>query len=329
MKRQGYLIDSIATLDNIALAVWKAKKGKESREEVITYLTAYDKNAEELRQQLLFGDVHLGELRYMTIFDPKKRIISISPFADRVMQHALMNVCHDNFENYQVSNSFASRKGKGVYAAIEQAQVYQRKYKWYLKMDMQKYFDNIEHNVLKEMLVRRFKDKRLLNVFDTIINHYSVTHSRGLPIGNLTSQYFANHYLAVADHYLIKQLRTTSFVRYMDDVVVWGNDKTDLLKLRDAYVSFVEKELLLVLNPVCVNETIRGVTFCGYRIFAKCKLLSKVSKRRFLTKNKEYALCLDRDDWSEENYQRHIIPLLAFVKKADSYGLRKRIYQGG
>lgn len=328
MKRQGHLIESIATWENIALAVWKAKKGKESRKEVIVYLSQYEKNVNELRAQLLSGKVQLGSYRYMTIFDPKERIISISPFADRVMQHALMNVCHSNFEKYQVSNSFASRKGKGTYAAIAQAQIYHRKHTWFLKMDMRKFFDSIDHTVLKAMLAKRFKDKRLRSIFEDIIDHFCTTPNRGLPMGNLSSQYFANHYLAVADHYLIEKLHITDFVRYMDDVLVWADDKATLLQLRDDYVAFIEKELLIKLNPISLNRTHHGVTFCGYRIFPQYKLLSKVSKRRFFTKNKAYQTHLQKGEWSINEYQRHIIPLLAFVKKASSYGLRKRIYQG-
>ncbi|GHT32987.1 hypothetical protein FACS189415_2290 [Bacteroidia bacterium] len=122
---------------------------------------------------MLHGNIQVGDYHYFTIFDPKERIICAAAFGERVMHHALMNVCHPNFEQYQIYHSYASRIGKGTYAALKQACVYQKQYDWFLKLDVRKYFDSIDHDILKHLLSKRFKDKTLLNIFDKIIDSYN------------------------------------------------------------------------------------------------------------------------------------------------------------
>ncbi len=328
MKRQGYLIEKIANLDNLYLAVWKAKKGKEGRTEVIKYTANLQENLRKLQTQITDAVIKVGNYRYVKIFDPKERLISVSPFSERVMQHAIMNICHDNFEKFQTPNSYASRKEKGTYAAIERAKKYQRQYSWFLKLDMRRYFDSIDHNILKRMLRRRFKDGKLLQIFDDIINSYSIEEDKGLPIGNLTSQYFANHYLAVADHYLKEGVKVNEFVRYMDDIVIWSNDKYELLKINKLYQEFCNNTLYLTTKPICLNRTSKGLPFCGYILFPNKVLLGRLSKKRFINKNNMYNEYLQNEIWNEKTYQQHIVQLLAFVLKADSYGLRTNTYKG-
>lgn len=328
MKRQGNLIEKIADIDNLYLAYCKAKRGKEGRAEVIRYAANFSDNIEQLRVSLLNNCVNLGEYRYVKIYDPKERIISISPFADRVMQHAIINICHQNFENYQVANSYASRKGMGTYAAIDKAKLYQRRYKWFLKLDMRKYFDSIDHVTLKSLLRRRFKDRVLLEIFDAIIDGYATEPQKGLPIGNLSSQYFANHYLAVADHFLLEQLHVTSFVRYMDDIVIWSNDKEFLLDTVVKFRQFVESNLFLSLKPICLNCTERGLPFLGYIIYPNRMMLGKISKRRFIRKSKVFTNNLVKMIWGENEYLLHITPLLAYTQRANTYQWRNTIFNG-
>ena len=117
---------------------------------------------------------------------------------------------------------------------------------------------------MKQMLARLFKDKLLLNYFDALIDSYEASEGRGLPIGNLTSQYFANHYMAVADHYAKERLRQPAMVRYMDDVVFWGNDKDKLKQQALDYYDYVEQTLLLKMHPFSLNRTDKGLSFLGY-----------------------------------------------------------------
>jgi len=324
MKRENNLISLIADPDNLRLAFWKARKSKERKMEVSCFRKFLDKNLLTLRTELLSGNVQVGQYHYFTIFDPKERLICAASFKERVLHHALMNVCHVNFEKYQIFDSYASRIDKGTYAALERASVFQKKYKWFLKLDVRKYFDSIDHAILKSMLTKRFKDKVLLQVFFQIIDSYHTLDGKGLPIGNLTSQYFANHYLALADHHIKEKLQVSAYVRYMDDMVIWSNDKNSLLKIGNDFQLFIETELSLTLKPFCLNSTYKGLPFLGYVLFPDKIFLNNNSRKRFKSKLAHYTKKLNNAEWSQSEYQSHVLPLIAFAKHANTYKLRAK-----
>ena len=314
----------IADADNLRLAFWKARKAKDGKWEVVDFRISLDKNLLLLRNELLSGNVQLGNYHYFTIYDPKERKIYAAEFRERVLHHALMNVCHANFEKYQISDSYASRIGKGTYAALERVADFQKKYKWFLKLDVRKYFDSIDHKVLKSILRKRLKDQALLQVLYKIIDSYQSVAGKGLPIGNLTSQYFANHYLAFADHHIKEKMQVSAYVRYMDDMVIWADDKNLLLRIGYEYQSFLESELSLTLKPFCLNSTDKGLPFLGYVLFPATVLLNNRSCKRFKTKLKLYANKINHEDWSQKEYQAHVLPLIAFVKHANTFSLRTK-----
>ncbi len=324
MKRENNLIEKIAYPDNLRLAFWKSRKAKDGKMEVAEYRKFLDKNLLSLRNELLSGNVQVGQYHYFTIFDPKERKICAATFRERVLHHALMNVCHANFEKYQIFDSYASRLAKGTYAALERASVFQHQYKWFLKLDVRKYFDSIDHAILKSLLTNRFKDSVLLQIFFQIIDSYHTAEGKGLPIGNLTSQYFANHYLALADHHIKEKLQASAYVRYMDDMVIWSNDKNMLLKKGNEFQSFIESELSLTLKPFCLNSTDKGLPFLGYMLFPKTILLNNSSRKRFKAKLKQYTYKLNNAEWNQTEYQAHVLPLIAFAKHANTYNLRRK-----
>ena len=324
MKRENNLIWLIADPDNLRLAFWKACKAKEGKMVVAQYRKSLDENLLALRNELLSGNVQVGQYHYFTIYDPKERKICAATFRERVLHHALMNICHANFEKYQIFDSYASRLGKGTYAALERSKNFQRKYKWFLKLDVRKYFDSIDLCILKQQLAKRFKDVVLINVFYSIIDSYETSTGKGLPIGNLTSQYFANHYLALADHYIKEKFQAPAYVRYMDDMVIWSNDKNSLLKIGNKFQSFIESELSLSLKPFCLNSTDKGLPFLGYILFPKTVLLNNSSRNRFKAKLKQYAYKLNNAEWNQAEYQAHVLPLIAFAKHANTFNLRTK-----
>lgn len=163
MKRKGFLIEKVADIDNLRLAFFKAQRGKQDKVEVIDFGSQLDKSLMSLHDELLLGKVTIGGYSYFRIYDPKERLICAAPFRQRVLHHALMNVCHSCFERYQIYHSYASRKGKGGFAAIAIASRYQRKYPWFLQLDFHKFFDSIDHQVLYNQINRLFKDPLLLS----------------------------------------------------------------------------------------------------------------------------------------------------------------------
>ena len=325
MKRAGYLYDEMADMDNLRLAYWKAKRGKGSKPDVLDFEANLDLNLVALREQLLSGNASVGSYHYFKVFDPKERQICAAVFSERVLHHALMNICHPFFERFQVFDSYASRIGKGTYKAIDRSKTFSQQYEWYLKLDVRKYFDSVCHQVLKGQLFRLFKDPHLLQVFNDIIDTYEVEKQRGVPIGNLTSQYFANHYLAIADHYVKEKLKIPAYVRYMDDMVLWHNNKTQLLEIGKKFEDFINNTLRLDLKLFCLNRSAKGLPFLGYILFPNRILLAQRSRSRFHKKLKQYERNYQKQYWNERDYQRCLIPLLAFTERADAGAFRRQV----
>lgn len=326
MKRHGGLMEQIVSPDNLRLAYWKARRGKEGKREVIDYAAKIDSNLERLRQQIIQGDIPVGNYRTFTIYDPKKREICAAPFEQRILHHALMNICGPYFDSRQTDDSFASLKGRGTYAALERARKYHRRYQWCVKMDVKKYFDSIDHSVLKEMLARFFKERHLLHILNTIIDsHTNGLQCCGLPIGNLTSQYFANHYLSVIDHYARERLRVKGYVRYMDDIMLYGDNREECVAQANAIRCKIREELHLQLKTLDVRKTNVYTQFLGYRLSQHRMLLSHRSARRFKKRLCEYTEKYEMGIWDDSEYRTHLSPLFAFIMKADTFGFRERL----
>lgn len=312
--------------DNLYTAYWKARKGKEAKHEVIKYSKNLEQNILTLQKQLINGNVDVGNYRYFTIFDPKERVICAAPFPQRVLHHALMNICGPLLDKHQIPDSYASQTGKGTYAALQRARYFHKRYAWCIKIDVRKYFDNICHDVLKRQLERFFKEKRLLAVMNSIIDSYdSGTSDRGLPIGNLTSQFLANHYLSIVDHYAYEQQKVCGYVRYMDDILIYDKDKETLLTKAKMIRKKIEEELRLGLKVFDIKPTTKTMQFLGYRLTDSCLLLSQRSKARFREKVRKYEGKYNDGVWTEEDYRRHLSPLMGFVLKADSYRYRRNV----
>lgn len=325
MKRANNLLEPVADLDNLRLAFWKARKGKSYAQEVLAYQKNLDLNLLRLRDEILTVQVDVGKYRYFKVYDPKERQICASAFGEQVLHHALMNVCHEYFERVQIGQSFASRPGKGVHAALHHAQQFTRQYRYFLKLDVRKFFDSIHHAVLKTQLDRMFKDEQLLLIFGQIIDSYCVLPDRGVPIGNLSSQYFANHYLAGLDHFIKEQLHIKAYVRYMDDLVLWHDERAVLKECQQAITNFVEQRLRCTLKPMLLNYTSAGLPFVGYVLRPYDTRLSQRSRRRFVQKFRLIDQKYHSGEWSEARCQRHALPLIAFTEHANTKAFRKQI----
>jgi len=325
MVKTGNLLPHIATLDNLYLAYWKAKRGKEHKEEVFAFGQNLKANLLTLQTDLLNGAVEIGNYHYFTIYDPKERLICASSFRERVLQHALMNICHHTFEKFQINDSYACRKNKGTYAALDKAKVFSSKYRFFAKLDVRKYFETIDHQLLKDALCRLFKDKDLLAIFDQIIGSYENVPQKGIPIGNLSSQYFANHFLGIADHFIKEQLNAKAYLRYMDDMVIWDNDLATLNAIVKEFENFLGKNLLCPMKPSVINAIENGLPFLGYVVYSHKVNLAKRSRTRFVRKLKHLDALLAQHQIGESVYQKKILPLLAFVQKANSFLFQKKV----
>jgi len=193
VKRQRVDIEALAEWDNLCHALWKAARGKRGRPDVQGFLADHERR---------LGRLPLDRYRCFRIRDPKPRDIVAVSFELRVLHHAIMNLIGENLERSQIYNSYACLPGRGVHAAVLQVQKKLRRAEWYVKIDIEKYFENIDHRRLLERLARRFKGERFLALLADIVASYETRPGKGLPIGSLTSQYFANFFLEPIDRFI-------------------------------------------------------------------------------------------------------------------------------
>lgn len=320
-------MERIAHFDNLHEAFLRAVRGKNNRYEAQFFRLHLDENIERMGRELLEGVYRFGAYRRFEIFDRKKRLICAAPFRDRVVMHAMMRICHPVFDGYQIYDSYASRLGKGTYEALGRARRYARRYAWYVKTDVCKCFDSISHEKLYGQLCSLFKDRQLLDYFHQLIEGYSVGVGRGVPIGNLTSQYFVNHYLGVADHYLKEVVNIPAMVRYMDDVVLFSDSRSFLSDAVARYHAFLTDSLLLKSHEPVMNYTRCGVPFLGYVVFPNYLHLSFASRHRFRRKLRSVSRQFAEEKMTEEQCRSRFASLYSFADKADSVAFRRKVYQ--
>lgn len=318
----------IADMENLREAFLRSAKGKWHRKTVVDFSEHLDENLMAIcRQMLSCEGFSFGNYHFFTIYDPKRRTICAASFPERVAFHAMMRVCHPVFDDYQIYDSYASRNGKGTYKALGRAQALCRKHRWFAKLDVCKYFDSIDHQVLMRQLCRLFKDEQLLMGFRELIGGYEASDGKGLPIGNLTSQYFANHYLAVADRYAKERLHVAGMVRYMDDILLFADGKDELKEMVARHTAFLESELKLAVHQPILNKTCSGVPFLGYVVYADRLRLNSQSKRRFRHKMANLTGWLNDGLIDERAYSSHAQCLLSFIDKADSMAFKRKMEQ--
>ncbi len=320
-------MERIAHFDNLHEAFLRAVRGKNDRYEAQLFRHHLDENIESMGRELREDSYRFGAYRRFEVFDRKKRLICAAPFRDRVAMHAMMRICHPVFDGYQIYDSYASRLGKGTYSALDRARRYARRYKWYAKLDVCKCFDSISHEKLFGLLCSLFKDRQLLGYFHQLIEGYSTRPGRGVPIGNLTSQYFVNHYLGVADHYLKEVVKAPAMVRYMDDVVLFFNDRSFLGEAVTRYHAFLSDSLLLESHDPVMNYTRCGVPFLGYVVFPDYLHLSTASRHRFRRKLYSISEQFAQGKICEADCRTRFASLYSFADKADSVAFRRKVYQ--
>ena len=323
MKRIGNLFERVVDRDNLRLAFLKASRGKRHRDDQRRFEANLEVELTRLREGLLAGDYPVGDYRRFTIFDPKEREICAASFGERVLQHALMNVCEPYFDRWMVAQTFASRTGMGQTAAVTQARACAARHAWFLKADFRKYFDSIPHIGIQRLLARRFKDRAVLDWFFRILAAYEKTPGRGLPIGNLTSQFFANLYLDALDREVLG--RGFAYVRYMDDFVAWSDDRRRLVELRAELTAFARDVLDLAFKQVpYVNRTRHGMDFLGMRIFPQSVRLSRASKLRYSRTVRAYEWRFAHGRMGERELQDRLTALTAFTLQAEAAAWRRR-----
>lgn len=283
MKSIGGLFERVVSLENLRLAADAAARGKRGKPDVAAFLAQGDTVLMALREQLLAGSYEPGSYRQFRVLDPKPRTISCAPFRDRVVHHAVCDLAMPEVERCFIGDSFACRKGKGTHRAVARAQELVRQYPRFLKLDVKGFFESVDHGILVRLLERTFRERRLCQLLERIVRAGACNgrEGKGLPIGNLTSQWFANLYLDALDHRIKESWGAPGYVRYMDDMLVLGESKDALWRLHGEIGQYLQAERGLTLKAEATQCGVcrDGVPFLGMRIFPGCW---RLQRQRFL-----------------------------------------------
>lgn len=318
MKRLNNLYQQIYSIENLKLADSKARKGKTGQYGI----KAHDKNREAnimLLQELLKNKTYkTSSYTTFTIFEPKERQIFRLPyFPDRITHHAVMNMLEPVFVSTFTANTYSCIKGRGIHAAaraVELALKDKTNTTYCLKLDIKKFYPNVDHEILKKLLRRKIKDTDLLWLLDGIIDS-----ADGLPIGNYLSQYFANFYLTYFDHWLKEVKGVRYYFRYADDLVILSNNKPYLHKLLADIRTYFIDELKLTIkeNYQIFPVAARSIDFVGYRFYHTHTLLRKRIKQNFarmMSKNPNKASYASYNGWASHCDSKHLIKKLTNEK---------------
>jgi len=329
MRRAANLFDQILERENLRLAFHKAARGRRGQAVVRQFAAGLDQRIATMSVAIREGTFPVGRFQQFLIRDPKERVITAPCFDERVLHHAIMNVCEPVMDRWLIDDTFACRTGKGREAAIERAQRFSRNATWSLKLDVRKFFDSVPHAKLMVFLERRFKDRRLLDLLSRIITAYRGELGVGLPIGSLTSQHFANFYLGWLDRFVKESLRVRGYVRYMDDMILWHADLGQLRAMHQQCNDFARESLGLKFKPSDARRTSAGMEFLGCRIWPTHMELNRRSKRRWRCRVKVLARAERLGLISESELQVRLSALTAFAKGArvKSWRFRQSVLQ--
>jgi len=329
MKRSGHLFEQVADFHALIAAAKRAARGKSESLSAAAFIFNMEGEVLRLQREILDGSYRPLPYRTFYISDPKPRTISAADFRDRVAHHALCAVLEPLFERAAIYDSYACRPGKGSHRAVRRAQQFSRRFGRFLKLDIRKFFESLDHEVLKAGVRRLVKDRRLLERADRIIAHGAPgsPSGKGLPIGNLTSQHFANHYLTPLDHFIKEKLRAPGYVRYMDDFLVFSDSKSFLRDAHERIREFVENDLKLKLkSEATVHAPVsEGIPFLGLRLWPQLLRLDGSGKRRLIRALRSGAERVIDGRLAEEDIAASLRSRLGHAEHADTLGLRRSL----
>jgi retron-type reverse transcriptase len=335
-KTYTHLWERVIDFENVYHAFREATKGKRYRRGALKFKNLLDENLIILINDLEYESYQLQDYRQFYVNEPKRRLISAPQFRDRVMHHALCQVIEPIFENRFVDETFACRDGRGTHASMKYvlkcARAAKRRWGNYyvLKGDIQHYFPTVDHELLKGVIRRNIADAKVLRLIDTIIDSYNTDGEpgKGIPIGALTSQLFANVYFGPVDHWIKEQNPIKYYTRYMDDFVIIHNDKNFLKELLEKLEVFLHDKLKLTINPkTAIYPGRHGIDFCGYRVWPSHvkprKSTVKRAKRRF----RKMSRIFPDNPGILEHAEASINSFLGYIKHCNGWQTTKSVLE--
>lgn len=344
MKRQGNLWPQIIDFGNLLIASKKAQRGKRYQQNVLEFNDQLGEELLQLQRELETKSYQPGSYRTFEIVEPKKRMISAAPYRDRVVHHALCNVIAPIFERTFINDSYANREGYGTHRALRRFTEFARSSRYVLQCDIRKYFPSIDHEILKSIIRRKIKCADTLWLIETIIDasneqervdHFfpgddlftSGERRRGLPIGNLTSQFFANVYLNGFDHFVKEQLLIGKYIRYVDDFALFGDDHHQLSEARAKIEEWLAG-LRLKIHSVKSQlfETGCGSNFVGFRIMPDRIRVRDESLRRARVRFRKMKGAYRRGEMKLDDVTASVRSWVAHLSHGDTWQLRQQVF---
>lgn len=331
-------------MENLYRAFRKASKRKSTKPYVMDFKKNLTQNLTRLQKELETQVYKPKPPKTFVIRDPKTRVISASDFMDRVVHHAICNVIEPIFEKVFIHDSYANRKGKGTHKTLERFDCFKRKITkngrliknpksanmvigYTLKCDIKQYFHSVDHEIMIRLLCRKIRDRKLIWLLKRIIENRSGKEShKGMPIGNLTSQCFANIYLHELDVFVKHRLRAKYYIRYLDDFLILERSRDKLKIYKREIARFLETiKLELHTQKSRIIPLHKGINMLGFRVFYHHKLLSK-NNMRLVSRRIEVFKALYKYRYvTKGKVGESMISWCAFAKWGNTYKLRTKI----
>jgi RNA-directed DNA polymerase len=347
MKTYPNLYPQVSAFGTLYWAWRKARRNKRYTHSAAMFERDLDAELLSLYRELGSETYQPGEYVHFVVHEPKRRLISAAPFRDRVAHHALISVLEPIYERKFIFDSYANRVGKGTHAALDRCTHFMRQFKFVLQCDVQQFFPSIDHEILKSLLARTIACPRTLRLCQKIIDsgagvltheynmHYfpgddlfAAARPRGLPIGNLTSQFWANVYLNELDQFVKHTLRCAGYVRYVDDFLLFADDKTTLHRWREAIIHHLSYlRVTIHENRAHPRPVTQGIFFLGFKVYPDHRLLKRsrgISYRRHL---KTLWRRFKAGEISRDNGRDSVMAWIGHVRHGDTYHLRRKLFR--
>jgi len=339
MKIFNNLFEQIISLENLFAAWQEFRKDKHQKSDVQKFEFSLEKNIFELHQELRNKRYYHGAYTEFYIQDPKVRRINKATVRDRVLHHAIFKILNPIFEPTFIANSFSCRIGKGTHRGVRQistmARIVSNNFTnpcYGLKCDIKKFFASMNHKFLLKILNRKIADSDTMWLLENVIESFSAGYvnlfeKRGVPIGNLTSQLFANVYMNEFDQFVKHKLKVRHYVRYTDDFIILADDHQCLKNLLIPISSFLKQHLSLELHPgkISIRKIHQGIDFLGYVVFPHYKLLRNKTKRRIIRKLNERVLQYRQGVISESTLEQSLQSYLGVLSHANAYRFKQEL----
>lgn len=337
--------DQLTSWDNLWLAFGKATRGKRGGMAVAAFEHQLADHLLSLQAELRGGSYRPGAYRHFIIHEPKRRKISAAPFRDRVVHHALCNLIEPAFDARFIAHSYANRVGKGTHRAVDRLQAWARRYRYALRMDVVQHFPSLDHAVLRAEIGRVVSDERALGLVDLILasgagvlageytpvyfpgdDLFALNRARGLPIGNLTSQFWSNVYMNDLDQFVTRELGCAAYLRYVDDFCLFSDCKRELWAWRERIIGRLARlRLTAHEREAQVMPTTQGIPWLGFVVYPNRRLLKRRNAVGFTRRLRETLDLYQQGRASFAELDASVQGWINHVRYADTWGLRNHI----